>query len=109
MDSFYEYLFKSYILFEDAADLKMFNEMYAAIKQFMRRGRPDCNKGEGPHPMYVNVDMTNGATATAWVDSLQAAFPGVQVKEIGEAYCIMQNMHLFVTYSSRVERKREEK
>ena len=29
--------------------------------------------------MYVNVDMTNGQTATTWVDSLQAAFPGVQV------------------------------
>ena len=31
--------------------------------------------------MYVNVEMGTGNTATNWIDSLQAAFPGVQVVE----------------------------
>ena len=39
--------------------------------------------------MYVNVDMTNGNTLTAWVDSLQAAFPAVQLLagDVEEAIC----------------------
>lgn len=89
MDSFYEYLLKSYILFEEESDLRMFTDIYTSIKKFMRRGRQECNRGEGPHPLYVNVDMANGATATNWIDSLQAAFPGVQVLygDIEEAIC----------------------
>jgi mannosidase alpha-like ER degradation enhancer 1 len=79
MDSFYEYLLKSYIMFQEETDITMFKELYSSVRQFMRRGRPDCLGGDGPHPLYVNVDMTNGDTATNWVDSLQAAFPGVQV------------------------------
>ncbi len=57
----------------------MFEESYASIKQFMRRGRPECNRGSGLHPLYVNVEMDSGDTATSWVDSLQASFSGVQV------------------------------
>jgi hypothetical protein len=34
-------------------------------------------KGVGSHPLYVNVEMENGNTATNWIDSLQAAFPGI--------------------------------
>jgi len=79
MDSFYEYLLKSYIMFQEEVDMTMFKDLYSSVRQFMRRGREDCLGGEGPHPLYVNVDMTNGDTATNWVDSLQAAFPGVQV------------------------------
>ena len=39
--------------------------------------------------MYVNVDMTSGDTLTAWVDSLQAAFPAVQLLagDVEEAIC----------------------
>ncbi len=33
-------------------------------------------EGVGSHPLYVNVEMENGNTATNWIDSLQAAFPG---------------------------------
>ena len=43
------------------------------------KGREYCNDGVGPHPFYVNVDLTNGNIANHWIDSLQAAFPGVQV------------------------------
>ena len=45
----------------------------------LRKGREYCNDGVGPHPLYVNVDLTNGDIANSWIDSLQAAFPGVQV------------------------------
>ena len=79
MDSFYEYLLKSYILFEEKSDLTMFTNLYANVKRVMRKGRPLCNEGQGPHPFYVNVDLANGNVINHWIDSLQAAFPGVQV------------------------------
>jgi mannosidase alpha-like ER degradation enhancer 1 len=80
IDSFFEYLLKSYILFEEDSDRVMFESAYATIKQYQRRGRKSCNEGIGTHPMYVNVEMTNGETANNWIDSLQAAFPGLQVR-----------------------------
>ena len=80
MDSFYEYLLKSHILFSEDADLAMFREAYANIKRHQRRGRVHCNRGAGTHPIYVNVDMSSGETANNWIDALQAAFPGLQVR-----------------------------
>ena len=47
---------------------------------FFARRRKQCNAGIGVHPMYVNVDMKNGDLANNWVDSLQAAWAGVQVR-----------------------------
>ena len=43
----------------------------------------------GLHPLYVNVEMGTGKTATHWIDSLQAAFPGVQLLagDVEEAIC----------------------
>jgi hypothetical protein len=82
MDSFYEYLLKSYVLFEEKSDLQKFLDVYKAIKNFMRRGRRHCNQGYGPHPHYVNVNMESGDTFTQWIDSLQAAMPGLQVSLI---------------------------
>ena len=51
--------------------------------------RARCNSGTGDHPLYVNVDMTSGDTLTSWVDSLQAAFPAVQLLagDVEEAIC----------------------
>ncbi|XP_066997230.2 ER degradation-enhancing alpha-mannosidase-like protein 1 [Anabrus simplex] len=90
LDSFYEYLLKSYILFGEPEDYEMFSEAYRTIKRYMRRGRDHCNKGSGDHPLYVNVDMLSGAIHTPWIDSLQAAFAGVQVLhgDIEEAICV---------------------
>ena len=87
IDSFFEYLLKSHILFEHEPDRLMFEEAYATIKQYLRKGREFCNDGAGNHPMYVNVDMTNGHTANNWVDSLQAAFPGLQVRACVHRNC----------------------
>lgn len=89
VDSFYEILLKSYIMFGESKDIEMFNESYDSIKQYMRRGRTECNSGIGLHPLYVNVEMGTGNTATNWIDSLQAAFAGVQVLhgDVEEAIC----------------------
>lgn len=89
MDSFYEYLLKSYIVFEDPRDLGMFEDAYSAVKRHMRRGRWRCNSGHGIHPIYVNVNVKTGETHTNWIDSLQAAMPGVQVLygDLQEAIC----------------------
>ncbi|CAG7837921.1 unnamed protein product [Allacma fusca] len=78
LDSYFEYLLKSYILFGEEEDFVMFNDSYIAFKQYLRRGRPHCNKGYGDHPLYVNVDMHSGNTYTYWIDALQASFPAVQ-------------------------------
>lgn len=43
-----------------------------------RSRRAHCNQGSGEHPLYVNVDMMSGAIHTSWIDSLQAAFAGIQ-------------------------------
>ena len=50
-------------------------------KPYALFSRAECNSGSGLHPLYVNVEMGTGNTATNWIDSLQAAFPGVQVVE----------------------------
>lgn len=38
LDSFYEYLLKSYILFGEKEDLEMFNAVYKSIQNYLRRG-----------------------------------------------------------------------
>ena len=80
IDSFYEILLKSFIMFGEEEDAEMFSSSLESIRTHMRRGREECNSGSGLHPLYVNVEMGTGKTATQWIDSLQAAFPGVQVR-----------------------------
>lgn len=89
VDSFYEYLLKSYIVFGDKSDLDKFNQIYKNINSQMRIGRQFCNNGTGSVPLFVNVHMTSGDLINPWIDSLQAAFPGVQVLrgDIEEAIC----------------------
>ncbi|CAG2180784.1 unnamed protein product, partial [Oppiella nova] len=89
IDSFYEYLLKSYIMFGEPEDHRMFTESYQIIKKYLRKGRTHCNRGSGNHPLYVNVNMFDGTTSTLWIDSLQAAWAGVQVLagDIEEAIC----------------------
>ncbi|CAH2312693.1 ER degradation-enhancing alpha-mannosidase 1, partial [Pelobates cultripes] len=90
LDSFFEYLLKSYILFGEEKDLDMFNEAYKSIRSHLRRGRKACNEGEGDPPLYVNVNMLNGQIMNTWIDSLQAFFPGLQVLkgDIEDAICL---------------------
>ncbi|XP_061730614.1 ER degradation-enhancing alpha-mannosidase-like protein 1 [Nerophis ophidion] len=90
MDSFYEYLFKAYILFGEKDDYRMFQAAYASIHNHLRRGRESCNEGEGDPPMYVNVNMMSGEIMNTWIDSLQAFFPGLQVLngDVENAICL---------------------
>lgn len=76
-------------MFGENEDFRMFNESYHIIKRYLRKGRAECNEGVGNHPLYVNVNMNDGTTSTLWIDSLQAAWPGVQVLagDIEEAIC----------------------
>uniref|UniRef100_A0A8C7E788 alpha-1,2-Mannosidase n=1 Tax=Naja naja TaxID=35670 RepID=A0A8C7E788_NAJNA len=90
LDSFYEYLLKSYILFGEKEDLEMFNDVYRSIQNYLRRGREACNEGEGDPPLYVNVNMFSGQLMNTWIDSLQAFFPGLQVLigDVEDAICL---------------------
>jgi len=44
--------------------------------------RKECNSGTGVPPIYVNVNMWSGEPVNNWMDSLQAAWPGVQVSTV---------------------------
>ena len=44
--------------------------------------RKECNSGTGVPPIYVNVNMWSGEPVNNWMDSLQAAWPGVQVNAL---------------------------
>lgn len=47
---------------------------------FIFSRRESCNEGEGDPPLYVNVNMFSGEIMNTWIDSLQAFFPGLQVR-----------------------------
>lgn len=89
LDSFYEYLLKSFFLFGVQADIQMFQEIYTQIMIQMRRGRDDCVLGTGEPPIYVNVDMRDGSIVNTWIDALQASFAALQVLngDVDEAVC----------------------
>lgn len=89
MDSFYEYLLKSWIFFGQERYLEMFQESYKNIKTYNRKGRKHCNSGFGEHPLYVNVNMNDGRTMTSWIDALGAAWSGVQLLagDVEESIC----------------------
>ncbi|KAI1715625.1 glycosyl hydrolase family 47 domain-containing protein [Ditylenchus destructor] len=90
LDSFFEYLLKTHILFGDQRDAQQFIQAKTLIEQNQRRGRPKCRYGDGDPPFYANVDMRDGAILNTWVDALQASFAGVQVLagDLDEAICI---------------------
>ncbi|KAI4326680.1 hypothetical protein MLD38_031968 [Melastoma candidum] len=68
VDSFYEYLFKAYILFGKEDYWKMFHSAYLGVQKYFRHG-----------PWYHEADMRTGK-ATYWqLTSLQAFWPGLQV------------------------------
>jgi len=54
-------------------------KMYLCRDFFWYFSRKECNSGTGVPPIYVNVNMWSGEPVNNWMDSLQAAWPGVQV------------------------------
>ena len=67
VDSFYEYLLKSYILFGDERHLSIFEEAYAAVEANLRYA-----------PWYVEAGMSTGNVLGTRYDSLMSFWPGIQ-------------------------------
>ena len=78
VDSFYEYILKSYVVFEDLGDelWDMWQESYAAVRKHLKQG-----------PWYVQSHMRTGRVVHKQFESLQAFWPALQVLagDIGEA------------------------
>eukprot|EP01128_Nolandella_sp_AFSM9_P007487 TRINITY_DN4116_c0_g1_i1.p1 TRINITY_DN4116_c0_g1~~TRINITY_DN4116_c0_g1_i1.p1 ORF type:complete len:811 (-),score=100.07 TRINITY_DN4116_c0_g1_i1:47-2479(-) len=68
IDSFYEYLLKSYVYFGDPEYFIKFAEAYQGVESFMK-----------VNGWYVPVDYITGRPRYFYVDSLSAFWPGLQV------------------------------
>jgi len=68
IDSFYEYLLKSYLFFGGKDFYVMFNESYKQVLLYLNHDH-----------WYLPVDMHSGDTKYTWTDSLSAFWPGLQV------------------------------
>lgn len=64
IDSFYEYLFKAYVLFGNHRFLHMFESSYASVMEHLRLG-----------PWYLEASMTSGHPSHVQFNSLQAFWP----------------------------------
>ena len=67
IDSFYEYMLKSYILFGNERHLEIFEEAYAAVEAYVRLA-----------PWYVEAGMMTGHLISSRYDSLMSFWPGLQ-------------------------------
>ncbi|KAK4471518.1 hypothetical protein MN116_004939 [Schistosoma mekongi] len=96
-DSFFEYIQKAYILFEDSQLGQMFHEALDSIRFHLRTGRSQCLTGSGSPPIYWNVDMYSGTKVNHWIDTLQSAWSGVLVLhgDLNEAVC-HHAIHYFI-------------
>ncbi|KAJ3145802.1 alpha mannosidase-like protein [Geranomyces variabilis] len=70
IDSFYEYLFKAYVLFGETEYANAWDVAYQGLIKHVRDERG---------LLYKTINMDTGALATTWMDSLAAFFPGLQV------------------------------
>lgn len=69
IDSFYEYLLKYSILFDDEDYADMWQDAYRAL---LTHSKDEVG-------IFHNVDATTGMVATEWIDALGAFLPGLQV------------------------------
>ncbi|KAI8902511.1 glycoside hydrolase [Globomyces pollinis-pini] len=69
-DSFFEYLFKAYVLLGGKEYLDTYQSAYEAIMKHIV---------DGDGFIFKSVSAFSGKMITAWVDSLSAFFPGLQV------------------------------
>ena len=67
VDSFYEYLLKSYMLFGSERHLEIFEEAYTAVEAHVRIA-----------PWYVEAGMMTGQIISSRYDSLVSFWPGLQ-------------------------------
>ncbi|VDM31032.1 unnamed protein product [Hydatigera taeniaeformis] len=78
-DSFYEYLLKAGILFDDSELIKMFEESLRNLRYGLCEASPvhRCACPEGYPSVYWNIDMFTGEVINTWVDTLQSVWPGI--------------------------------
>uniref|UniRef100_A0A183AJP2 alpha-1,2-Mannosidase n=1 Tax=Echinostoma caproni TaxID=27848 RepID=A0A183AJP2_9TREM len=98
-DSFYEYLHKTAILFDDPQLGHMFNEVLDALRFHLRNSNNtgSCLNSQGIPSIYWNVNMYTGERMNYWVDSLQSVWPGIFVHHghLQEAVC-QHAIHYFI-------------
>lgn len=68
VDSFYEYLFKSYILFGDSVYLDMFNSAFLNLMKYNKNNE-----------YFVTVNSQNGRIVNNAIEGLSMFFPGLEV------------------------------
>ncbi|KAI8849006.1 glycoside hydrolase [Chytridium lagenaria] len=85
IDSFYEYLLKAYILFEDSSYYEVFDQSYQAIMTHLR---------DVTGYFYRNLHMTSLSLMATWVDALSAFFPGLQVM-VGDIPAAIKSHEVF--------------
>ena len=85
VDSFFEYLLKSYVLFGDAEMYQIFNELYDSVKNHLTCG-----------PWYVDSSMSSAKEVRPVFNNLQAFWPGMQalVGDVEEAAGTLRAFHL---------------
>lgn len=84
-DSFYEYLLKMYILFDDQEALGMFETMYSAVMEYNSYGNT-----------FADVSMWNGCSENDVVfENLMAFWPGMQclVGDIAQASKMLNEIY----------------
>eukprot|EP01080_Neovahlkampfia_damariscottae_P002502 gene2502-3208_t len=84
IDSFFEYLFKGYLLFGTESYHEMFVECYKSIKKHLYKNH-----------WYYDVDMNTANTVWPIFNSLQAFFPGIEALagNIPDARKTVANFH----------------
>jgi mannosidase alpha-like ER degradation enhancer 1 len=70
LDSFFEYLLKTAILFDDNQYMDMFYQSYSSLYNQIR--------DKSGH-LYLNVESRRVILHNSWIDSLSAFLPGMQV------------------------------
>ena len=81
IDSYYEYVFKGYILLGDETLLYRFNRHYDSIKRYMSlnsNGESEYDSGDGSCMKTVHMHMPNRQSRN-YIDALLAFWPGLQV------------------------------
>nr|CDS17581.1 er degradation enhancer mannosidase alpha [Echinococcus granulosus] len=98
-DSFYEYLLKSGILFDDSELIQMFEESLRNLRRRLCGASSvhHCACPEGHPPVYWNTDMFTGEVVNTWVDTLQSVWPGILTLagELRDAKC-QHELHLSI-------------
>ncbi|EGG04189.1 family 47 glycoside hydrolase [Melampsora larici-populina 98AG31] len=97
IDSYYEYLLKSYVLLQDDSYLKLWEAAYKSVMTYIR-------SSDGF--WYRGVNMQTGSIASLTIDSLAAFFPGLQILAGDIEGAIQSHMvyaNLWIRYSGLPE------